>query len=238
MVRLARRLTGSTLLGCVAGLLLCFDGLQFVLSRLALLDIFVAFFLLCAVACLVADRDWGRARLARLVPTGYRTSAADWGPVRALLLAAVAARRRGVVRPGARHQVERDLPAGGASGILVWMWDAGARRAIGVRWPRLRSLVADALPAFGYLVLVALVVYVATLDRLAAARGRLREGALGHAVRPLLGQLPQARRARVLPRAVAVAALAVALPPRRLRLPHASSSTTRRTPTSPSRRAG
>src|SRR4051795_1720768 len=85
MVRLARRLTGSTLLGCVAGLLLCFDGLELGLSRLALLDIFLAFFLLCAVACLVADRDWGRMRMARLLPTGYRTTADDWGPVRGLL---------------------------------------------------------------------------------------------------------------------------------------------------------
>ena len=49
MCRLARRLTGSTVLGCVAGLLLSFDGLHFVLSRLALLDIFLAFFLLCGV---------------------------------------------------------------------------------------------------------------------------------------------------------------------------------------------
>ncbi|MGH3354520.1 MAG: phospholipid carrier-dependent glycosyltransferase, partial [Nocardioidaceae bacterium] len=65
VARLVRRLTGSTLLGCVAGLLLCFDGLHFVMSRLALLDVFLAFFLVCAVACLAADRDWGRARLAR-----------------------------------------------------------------------------------------------------------------------------------------------------------------------------
>ena len=42
IIRLVRRLTGSTLLGGVAGLLLCFDGLALVLSRLALLDIFCA----------------------------------------------------------------------------------------------------------------------------------------------------------------------------------------------------
>src|SRR6476646_6615523 len=48
MIRLARRVTRSTLLGLTAGLLMCFDGLQLVLSRLALLDIFVAFFVLCA----------------------------------------------------------------------------------------------------------------------------------------------------------------------------------------------
>src|SRR6185312_5270825 len=84
MVRLARRLTGSTLLGATAGLLLCFDGLQYVLSRLALLDIFMAFFMLCAVACLVADRDWGRLRMAQLVPPGYDPGPRGWGPVRGL----------------------------------------------------------------------------------------------------------------------------------------------------------
>jgi dolichyl-phosphate-mannose--protein O-mannosyl transferase len=161
MIRLARRVTGSTLLGCVAGLLLCFDGLQFVLSRLALLDIFAAFFLLCAISCLVADRDWGRLRMARLVPSGYRTSADDWGPVRGLLwrpwrLAA------GVcfgLACGTKWSAVFPLAA---FGLLVWMWDAGARRAIGVRLPRLRSAVVDGLPAFGYLVLVAAVVYVLT----------------------------------------------------------------------------
>lgn len=161
MVRLARRLTGSTLLGVTAGLLLSFDGLQFVMSRLALLDIFVAFFLLSAVACLVADRDWSRLRMARLVPPGHRTTAADWGPVRAMLwrpwrLAA------GICFGLALGTKWNAIYPLAAFGLLVWMWDAGMRRAIGVRHPRLRSFVADALPAFGYLVVVALVVYVLT----------------------------------------------------------------------------
>ena len=159
MVRLARRLTGSTLLGCVAGLLLCFDGLEFVLSRLALLDIFLAFFLLCATACLVADRDWWRARLAAAVPDDWRATPGDWGPVRGLLwrpwrLAA------GVcfgLACGSKWNAVYPLAA---FAVLVWLWDAGARRSLGVRWPRLRSLLVDALPSFGYLVLVALVVYV------------------------------------------------------------------------------
>ncbi|QWZ10352.1 phospholipid carrier-dependent glycosyltransferase [Nocardioides panacis] len=161
MIRLARRLTGSTLLGCVAGLLLCFDGLELVLSRLALLDIFLAFFLLSAVACLVADRDWGRLRIARLVPGDFRATASDWGPVRALLwrpwrLAA------GVCFGLACATKWNAIFPLAAFGVLVWTWDAGARRAIGIRMPRLRSLVVDALPAFCYLVLVALVVYVAS----------------------------------------------------------------------------
>ena len=63
-IRLVRRVSRSTLIGALAGLLLTFDGLAFVMSRTALLDIFLAFFLVAAVACLAADRDWFRYRLA------------------------------------------------------------------------------------------------------------------------------------------------------------------------------
>src|SRR5690349_9547136 len=70
MCRFVRRVTGSTVLGLVAGLLLSIDGLELVLSRLALLDIFLAFFTLWGVHCVVADRQWLRDRLAegRRVP--------------------------------------------------------------------------------------------------------------------------------------------------------------------------
>jgi dolichyl-phosphate-mannose-protein mannosyltransferase len=61
LARIARRLTGSTLLGCAAGLLLALDGLEFVLSRTAMLDIFVMFWVLAAFGCLVAGRDAARA---------------------------------------------------------------------------------------------------------------------------------------------------------------------------------
>ncbi|MGZ4458287.1 MAG: dolichyl-phosphate-mannose--protein mannosyltransferase [Nocardioidaceae bacterium] len=161
LIRLVRRLTGSTLLGAVAGLLLCFDGLELVMSRLALLDIFLAFFLLSAVACLVADRDWGRLRMARLVPAGYRTTAQDWGPVRGLLWRPW--RLAAGVCFGLALGTKWDalIPLAGF-GILVWLWDAGARRSLGVRHPRLRALVADGAFAFVYLVLVALFVYLAT----------------------------------------------------------------------------
>jgi dolichyl-phosphate-mannose--protein O-mannosyl transferase len=161
MVRTARRLTGSTLLGCVAGLLLCFDGLALVLSRLALLDIFQAFFLLCAVSCLLADRDWGRLRLARLVPSDTRMTSKDWGPVRALLwrpwrLGA------GVFFGLSCGTKWSTVYALAGLGVLVWLWDAGARRSLGISSARARAAVVDGLPAFFYLVVVALVVYVAT----------------------------------------------------------------------------
>jgi dolichyl-phosphate-mannose--protein O-mannosyl transferase len=82
LVRLTRRLTGSTLLGMVAGLLLALDGFQFVISRIGLLDVFVQVFVISAVACLVMDRDSVRARVRaagdRLTPTGFRLGPRGW----------------------------------------------------------------------------------------------------------------------------------------------------------------
>jgi dolichyl-phosphate-mannose-protein mannosyltransferase len=160
LARLVRRLTGSTLLGCVAGLLLCFDGLEFVMSRLALLDIFLSFWLVCAVACLVADRDWGRARLASLT-ADTPSSPRGFGPVRAVLL------RPWRIAAGACFGLACGTKWSGiyvlaAFGLLLWAWDTGARRTIGVRAPAVKALVADALPALVTLLGVAFVVYVAS----------------------------------------------------------------------------
>ncbi|MEP7024847.1 MAG: phospholipid carrier-dependent glycosyltransferase [Actinomycetota bacterium] len=66
--RIARRMTRSTLLGCVAGLLLALDGLEFVMSRTALLDISLMFWLLAAFGCLVIDRDRTREKVANTAP--------------------------------------------------------------------------------------------------------------------------------------------------------------------------
>ena len=146
---------------CVAGLLLSLDGLHFVLSRLALLDIFVAFFILCGVHCIVADRDWHRAKMARLTPGAGRRRPGV-GPVRGLLFRPwlLLGRRLPGGSPAA-SKWEAVYPLA-AFGLLVWLWSAGARRSFGVRWPVVKSVLVDGIPAFVHLVLVALVVYVAT----------------------------------------------------------------------------
>ncbi|MGB0099548.1 MAG: phospholipid carrier-dependent glycosyltransferase [Nocardioides sp.] len=158
MCRFARRITGSTLLGVVGGLLLMLDGLHFVLSRLALLDIFLAFFVLLGVHCVVADRDWHRARMARLVPAQVTHG---WGPVRGLLFRPwlLAAGISFGLAVGSKWTALYPLAA---FGLLCWLWSAGARRSFGVRWPVVRSALVDGVPAFVHLVLVAFVVYVAT----------------------------------------------------------------------------
>jgi dolichyl-phosphate-mannose-protein mannosyltransferase len=177
--RLVRRMTGSTALGCVAGTLLMLDGLHLVLSRLALLDIFFALFLLCGVACIVADRDWFRRRLAKATvvevrrPPGPepfetpRPSAPQepprnhWGPVRAVLF------RPWLIAAGVMFGLAVGTKWGAlyplaAFGVLVWVWSAGARRSFGVRRAVLRSAVVDGVPAFFSLVVVAALVYVAS----------------------------------------------------------------------------
>jgi dolichyl-phosphate-mannose-protein mannosyltransferase len=80
LVRLARRLTGSTLLGLVAGLLLTVDGFSFTLSRIGLLDVFLQVLVLAAVACLVVDRDVVRARVraAGDLATGFALGPRGW----------------------------------------------------------------------------------------------------------------------------------------------------------------
>jgi len=67
IVRVVRRMTRSTLLGGIAGILLICDGVSQVMARTALLDTFVAVFVLAAFACLIADRDQVRTRLAAAV---------------------------------------------------------------------------------------------------------------------------------------------------------------------------
>jgi dolichyl-phosphate-mannose-protein mannosyltransferase len=160
LARMVRRLTGSTLLGCVAGLLLCFDGLHFVMSRLALLDVFMTLFLVCAAACLVADRDWGRSRMLRLVERDGRPTH-GWGPVRAMLLRPwrLAAGVSFGLACGTKWNALFVLAG---FGLLVFAWDCGARRAIGVRAAAWKATLADGVPAFFAVVGVALLVYVAS----------------------------------------------------------------------------
>ncbi|WP_447643518.1 phospholipid carrier-dependent glycosyltransferase [Nocardioides zeae] len=133
LCRLVRRMTGSTMLGLVAGVLMAFDGMHFVLSRLALLDIFLALFITCGVACVVNDRFWLRARLAHLVPDGtVRTRWATWGPVRRLLWRPWLL-TGGVMWGLAVGTKWTALYPLAAFGVLVWVWSAGARRMFGVR---------------------------------------------------------------------------------------------------------
>ncbi|HEY7146070.1 MAG TPA: phospholipid carrier-dependent glycosyltransferase, partial [Streptosporangiaceae bacterium] len=129
----------STLLGCVAGLLLALDGLEFVLSRTALLDIFVMFWVLAAFGCLVIDRDRARGRIAAAVAAGGAASA-DAGPGLGI--------RWWRVLAGVCLGLATASKWNGAYFIvgfaaLAIAWDLGARRAAGLPGYVRGALVKD-----------------------------------------------------------------------------------------------
>jgi dolichyl-phosphate-mannose-protein mannosyltransferase len=133
LARIVRRMTRSTLLGCVAGLLMALDGLELVLSRTAILDIFVMFWVLAAFGLLVIDRDRTRARLAAAaaaVTAGHGGAAGvgDGGPGLGIRWLRVLA---GVCLGCATACKWNGVWYIFAFAGLVVAWDLGARRAAG-----------------------------------------------------------------------------------------------------------
>ncbi len=162
-IRMARRLSRSTLVGALAGLLLTFDGLAFVMSRIALLDGFQATFAVAAISALLADRDWFRQRLARhLRATGKPDLDGRFGPLLLWrpwrILAGIAF--------GASIAVKwNTLYLLAVFGIVAVVWDLGARRLAGAGRRGWWSLLVDAPAAFVQLVVVAVPVYLASWYR-------------------------------------------------------------------------
>jgi dolichyl-phosphate-mannose-protein mannosyltransferase len=156
LARTARRMTRSTLLGCVAGLLLALDGLEFVMSRTALLDIFVMFWVLAAFACLVVDRDRTRAALAgaatpdHLQPGPPRLGFRWWRLAAGVCLGlACASKWNGVWY----------VPAFIA---LTVAWDRGAFRVAGFSDWKVSAIARDAAGRLTALVVVPVLAYLAT----------------------------------------------------------------------------
>jgi dolichyl-phosphate-mannose-protein mannosyltransferase len=177
--RIARRMTRSTLLGCLAGLLMSLDGLEFVLSRSGILDIFLMFFVLAAFGCILIDRDVSRARLAALVahdpgggPTrgGPRLGLRRWQLAAGIFLGLAVATKWNA----AWYIV-------GFAALFV-AWEIGARRAAG-----LKSFVRGAFRETVWLPLtflaVPLAVYIASWSGwFATSTGYDRDYAQAHGV--------------------------------------------------------
>lgn len=171
--RIGRRLMRSTALGCLAGLLLAVDGLHFVMSRTALLDLIVMFWVVAAFGCLLVDRDRTRARLAAALPTGEDGLARPdaevgdrfrlgWRPWR---LAA------GVCLGLSAATKWNGLYFLAAFGLMTVLWDVAARRTAGARHPYRAVLRRDILPAFVSTVAVALATYLASWTGWIATKG-------------------------------------------------------------------
>ncbi len=189
LARLARRLFRSTLLGCIAGLLLAVDGLAIVMSRTAILDGVLAFFIVAAVACLLVDRDWSRERLARwavardageLVPEGGPLLA--WRPWR---LAA------GVCFGLACGTKWNGVFALAVFAVAALVWDVLARRTVRSVAPVARGIFVDGPIAFVTLVGTAVVTYVITWSGwIFTSGGWSRQWSAEHPASGLVGVVP------------------------------------------------
>ncbi|MEU8648446.1 phospholipid carrier-dependent glycosyltransferase [Streptomyces sp. NPDC048737] len=164
LCRIGRRLFRSTFLGCLAGALMAVDGLHFVMSRTALLDGVLMFFVLATFGCLVVDRDRARARLAAALPPG-----AD-GRCRPDAHVAETARlglrpwrwAAGVMLGLAIGTKWNGLYIMVAFCLMTVVWDVAARRVAGARHPYRVVLKRDTGLAFLATVPVALVTYLAS----------------------------------------------------------------------------
>jgi dolichyl-phosphate-mannose-protein mannosyltransferase len=162
LCRIGRRIFRSTFLGCLAGALMSVDGLAFVMSRTALLDSVLVFFVLAAFGCLILDRDRTRARLAAALPVGPDgrvrpdvhtgdTARLGWRPWRWAA---------GVVLGLASATKWNGLYILVAFCVLALLWDIGARKTAGARRPYLAALKYDTGLTFLSTVPVAICVYL------------------------------------------------------------------------------
>ena len=175
LARIARRMTRSTLLGCAAGLLLALDGLEFVMSRTALLDIFVMFWVLAAFGCLVVDRDRTRAAV---VAAAARQQHGDTAPRLGIRWWRLAAGVCLGLACGSKWNGVWFVPAFIA---LTVAWDIGAWRAAGFRRPVGGALAREAAGRLGSLALLPAVTYLATWSGwLATSTGYDRQWAAQH----------------------------------------------------------
>ncbi|HEV7826323.1 MAG TPA: phospholipid carrier-dependent glycosyltransferase [Mycobacteriales bacterium] len=158
LVRIGRRLFRSTLLGCLAGLLLALDGLAVVQSRVALLDVFLMFFVLAAFGCLLLDRDARRRQVLRDVEEGLvtprhfprrRRGDLPWWRLAAGVMLGCAL---GVKWSAVWYVI--------GFALLILAWEVGVRRSAGVRHRFLETQREFGwVAAFG---LTALLTYLAT----------------------------------------------------------------------------
>lgn len=161
---LAKTLTNSTVFASVAAFLLAIDGLGIVMSRVALLDVFLALFILLAFWFVALDRARTLDRLAARTARRERT-AADGG-VEPPMWGAIIWNRPWIVAAGAAAGAATAVKWSGvwvlaAIGLYLVVTDALDRRRLGVVfWPT--DAVRQGLASFVLLVPVAFVVYLAS----------------------------------------------------------------------------
>ncbi len=164
VIRIGRRLFRSTILGCTAGLLMALDGMHLVLSRSALLDIFLMTFILAAFGALVLDRDARRLRWLRAIESGvdpsrrgaagrprftWRDGVPWWRLVAAVMIGCALS-----VKWSAVWYLLLFV-------VLIYLWESGARKSAGVRH-RWRDTLLDETGWVAVFGVIVVAVYLAS----------------------------------------------------------------------------
>ncbi len=180
VVRIVRRISRSTLVGGIAGLLLIADGVSFVASRTALLDGFLAFFVVAAFGALIVDRDQVRERMHTVVAEG-RCADTPWGP------------RLGVRwwRFGAGVLLGLGCATKWSGvyfvaffGVMSLAFDLAARRQYRVIRPWSGVLRRDTAPSAYALLLVSFAVYLGSYAPWFASETGVDRHEVGHSIGP------------------------------------------------------
>jgi len=164
LARIVRRLTASNGWGTIAGLLLALDGIHIVMSRTALLDLIVGFWILIAFALLLIDR--ARAR----------ESDRPFGPRPIRWLAALALGCAVATKWSALWYLAAFI-------MLTVIWDAQLRRDLGEPHPW-RTTLLHPVAALGMLAIAAATYLVSWSGWLFTRDGWGRDWAEGLSIVP------------------------------------------------------
>ena len=189
VARIARRMSRSTMVGAIAGLLLIADGVSFVTSRTALLDGFLAFFIVAAFGALIVDRDQVRERMHVALLEG-RIGETQWGPRLGVRWWRFGA---GVLLGLACATKWSGLYFVVFFGLMTLAFDVAARRQYRVPRPWLGTLRRDLGPAVYALGLIPFGVYLASYAPWFASETATNRHEVGQSIGPG-GFLPDAFR--------------------------------------------
>ena len=178
VMRIVRRISRSTLVGAIAGLLLICDGVSFVTARTALLDGFLTFFVVAAFGALIVDRDQVRERMRVALLEG-RSAETTWGPRLGVRWWRFGA---GVLLGLACGTKWSGLYFVAFFGAMSLAFDVAARRQYQVPRPWLGALRRDLIPTGYALALIPFAVYLASYAPWFASETAIDRHEVGQAI--------------------------------------------------------
>ena len=180
VVRIGRRISRSTMVGGIAGLLLICDGVSFVTARTALLDGFLTLFVVAAFGCLIVDRDQVRERMHIALLEG-RIAETPWGPRLGVRWWRFGA---GVLLGLACATKWSGLYFIVCYGLMTLAFDISARRQYRVPRPWVGAFRRDLGPSLYALVLIPFGVYLASYAPWFASETAVNRHEVGNSIGP------------------------------------------------------